>query len=723
MTFAALGGAFDVPAVAAEISNIRAGFDQRVKLGTWTQLDVEVRDGAQDLKVVAIVPDCDGNRVEWPLEAAPDRPGRYVGVVQLGRLDGTIDVEVRQGEAIMASAQLGTVLKDAQKLSAFRYSTEFWGVLGPAEGFNSAAESRTALARRMGGPAAADGAIVVPLTLADLPANVDAWSGLNVIVLSGSALRPTDAQNELLQKWVQRGGRLVLLLGDHTEAFLSGPLAKWMPIKVLGVNPRVDKLDNVNSLIPGSVRIGRIGVRDSIAAARFEPPADSTSVPVLVRGSYGTGTVTAFAYDLDHRPLSVWEPLGELCQLLVSPENAFVQREAGESELTSTGISDLGSQLLAGLDQFSDVNRQSLGRVLGWTFAWILLLGPIDYLLVHRLLRRPQLTWVTLPIWIVVATFAGARTATASNSAPLTLNQIDVVDVEPEIDAIRGRTLFTFYSNENARYEISAASSVGNTPATLCWAAKPEEGLRGLYRSGGISFGNPSYEINNARTEIHSLPVRTWSSATLSAEWEQPQSSTLVESALRDDGTGRLKGTVTHRFPEPLTDWAIYYRHYVYYPAEPTAQIANPSWAAGQKWGIDGNVPQTLITGYLTGRREVVRRATDTKQVGTSVLKDSYNALEWSPFRLVRMISLHKLAGGPDYTSLTNSALASMDLSRVIQLENGVTNHAVLFARIKSPATNVTVDGKAVAPAEHWTFVRVILPVSQSAVSRADQSR
>jgi hypothetical protein len=118
-----------------------------------------------------------------------------------------------------------------------------------------------------------------------------------------------------------------------------------------------------------------------------------------------------------------------------------------------------------------------------------------------------------------------------------------------------------------------------------------------------------------------------------------------------------------------------------------------------------------------------VRRASDKAQETISIQNETYNALEWNPFRLVRMISLHELAGGPAYTGLTNSALANMDLSRVVEQQHGVTDHAVLFARIKSPATSVTIDGETVTPSEHWTFVRAILPVSQSAVSRADQSR
>jgi hypothetical protein len=266
---------------------------------------------------------------------------------------------------------------------------------------------------------------------------------------------------------------------------------------------------------------------------------------------------------------------------------------------------------------------------------------------------------------------------------------------------------------------------VGDEPATLCWAAKPEEGLRGLYRSGGISFGAPSYQMSADRTEIRSLPVRTWSSATVTAGWERRnQASSLVESSLRDDGTGRLRGIVTQRFGEPLADWTIYYRNFVYFPTEPAEQLTAPSWKSGEKWVVDGYVPYTLIEGFLTGRRETVRKAQGTKQDSVSIQNDTYDPLEWNPFRLLRMISFHELAGGPAYTGLANNALVHMDLSRVVNLEHGVTDHAVLFARVKSPATRVRIDGEVLAPAEHWTFVRAVLPVSQGGtVSRADEAR
>ncbi len=202
------------------------------------------------------------------------------------------------------------------------------------------------------------------------------------------------------------------------------------------------------------------------------------------------------------------------------PPGPPLRRTTGESDLGSVGVTDLATQLNSGLDQFPNVQRVSFRGVLLWTILWMAVLFPFDYLLVHKLLKRPHLTWLTMPFLIAGATLLAARHATATNASPLTVNQVDLLDYAPARSTVRLRSWMTFYSGETARYDVAAKSSLGG-PAEVGWNAKPEEGLRGVYRQGGTQFGAPSYQTTADHHEIQGLPVRLWSSYSLASEWSE----------------------------------------------------------------------------------------------------------------------------------------------------------------------------------------------------------
>ena len=85
--------------------------------------------------------------------------------------------------------------------------------------------------------------------------------------------------------------------------------------------------------------------------------------------------------------------------------------------LRDAATSDATQKLVtSGFDDLSGALRQRLGRsfalvvpigfpiVTGLAIAYLCFLGPLDYLVIHRWLRRPRLAWITFPI--IVAAFS-----------------------------------------------------------------------------------------------------------------------------------------------------------------------------------------------------------------------------------------------------------------------------------------------------------------------------
>lgn len=718
---AALLAALARPATAADvgIESVRIGFRQQLKVGSWTPASVTLRgqlpaEGA----VVVVAPDFEGNLVEMPLVAAPGS-STFEGLILTGRLDGEIRVEVRGESGKLASAILSRRAEAPLQLQTYRHDTEFWAVLAPDEGFQKATEQLAEQARGAQGSGAPSPAAAMRLDWTDLPADIDGWDALDAVVLSGDALAVSEEQSRQLRRWTARGGRLLLLLGSSTDKFLSSPLAAWTPVAIDGTRT-ASQFESANALIPGSSKLRLLpGVKGVTAARLVSPGSGDLAGPPLTRGAVDLGVVTVFAFDLDGPPFATWQYLPELCRFLVAPERAMRGRRVDESELNASGVTDLSSQLLSSLDQFGNLGRPTFGSILAWTFVWMLVLGPLDYLLVRRILKRPQWTWATLPLWIVLATVAGARAASTAKSAPLMVNQIDLVDVDPAGRDVRSHSWMTLYSNQTARYDVSAKSSLYDDAARLRWVAKPEGGLRGLYRQGGLSVGSTDYDLSASRTQIDGLPLRTGSTYSLGGLWTHSWTEAetpLFEAELRDAEAGRLRGTLTHHFQGTLTDWIIAYKNFIYYPVAPRGSLAPLVWQSGQSWRPeDGS--QTVAQMLLTGRRTTAANLDSVKNQTLTIEMDEFDPLDRNVPRMMRTLLFHEATGGSAYTGLTNHPLQKLDATRLISRDQ-----AVLVARYAEPVTIYSVNGEPQKPTEHWTFIRAVLPVAAADPSRREKT-
>lgn len=691
-------------------ADVRVGFGGQLKVGCWTPVSVGFKSPLGDAAtVVVITADYENNLLETPL--ARVSPTRAAGMIEVGRIDGALEIIVREGGEQRPLARLPLTGSDQNK--AYRRSTEFWGVLGSTARFAEAAEERTAAIRKVQGHTVPEAAVTIPLDWNQLPDRVEAWDALDVIVVGGAAYNLSEENSAKLRRWTERGGRLLLLFGTGVPDYLKSPLAKWSPIQVR-------EQVNVASLESLNVRVGqsaalRVG-RRSVAAAKIAgPPEGTLPGPAVLSKPYGFGFVTGFAFDFEQPPLSTWENQTGLLRQLMTPATTVVPRATGESDLSSIGVTDLASQLMSGLDRFEQVQRPSFRGVMLWTILWMLVLLPIDYLVVHKLLKRPHLTWLTLPVLIAIATFAASRSATAANTAPLTLNQIDLLDYTPQNSTARTRSWMTFYSDESARYDVAAMSAFQG-PAQLTWNAKPEEGLRGLYRQGGINFGSPTYRTNAEHTTLQGLPVRQWSSFSIAAEWtgENLSGPPLVDATLAEIDAGRLTGGLKHHLPQPLKEWIVVYKNFVYYPFRKRGDLSEMEWLPGAEWRPDIEGQATLVRGFLTGRREmqVPGSGKDAKldQIASEV--EPYETTAFDPPRLIRMLSFHEAAGGSNYTGLSNFPLAKLDLSRALDTTTykGIDS-AYLIGRMETPVINYQIQGEAAKPASSWTFVRAALPV------------
>jgi hypothetical protein len=369
-------------------------------------------------------------------------------------------------------------------------------------------------------------------------------------------------------------------------------------------------------------------------------------------------------------------------------------------------------------DFFPEVNRSSHWTVMGLMLLYLILIGPLDYLLVHRVLKKPHLTWLTFPLLVAAAAGLTIWSARSVNGNQMRLNQLDVVDLSASEGTLRARSWLTLYSPRMQRYDVGLEPDAGwgrsasekPSDLSLCWYGVPEDGFGGMYRPAGLEMNLPAYSISPDRDVIDRLPILQWSTRTLTGRWHH-QGEPLVRGDLKASALGRLSGTLTHRLPVPIEDWVLAYGNRIYWTMQPgaTAQIRplvpNVPWSPAEP-----TVNQRELRGYLTGARarEVDRRPGQTS--GNIIHEQTpYDPLNLNEADLWQMLTFHEAAGGSRYTRLTNFLLDDLDLSRELRL-----GRAVLFGRISRPAARPTIDGEPTEPTHQTTFVRLVLPVERS---------
>jgi hypothetical protein len=700
------------------ISNIQIGFGNVLKLGCWTPIrfDVTGPGGARMTPVVRCA-DPEGHATLQPLPEvvlSTAQPTPIRGLIKSGRLEGPIQIQLWQNGRELAATTLRHQ-SPAGGFTALRQSTQFWVTVGDQPLF-----SRGLKHWKQTSPRA-----VQHVELEDLENPLwspDVLDGVDVFILNGDTAM-TDESSDALRDWVRRGGRLIVPVGNAVNELRQSPLAGWLPALPTG-QVDVSKLTGFNDLVP---RSSTLRMLTTLPAGRLDRAqghvvASGLSEPLALRAAYGIGQVTMVAVKLDDVPLSNWEPesQAQLSGLLagkwsVGQPLPGEQSESG-SELNPAAVTELQSQLTFAIDSFQGITRSSHWVVMGWIALFAVVIGPLDYALVHLWLRRPEWTWGTLAFWSLLASAIAIVRADSLNEHPMTSRQFEILDLDATTDTVRSRSWFGFYSDANRRRRVTATidpalQPSGSTarPPRLSWVSRPVEGFRGMYRSGGIDDSQPQYQFFPDHDGIENLPARIWSTVSLACEWDTPLDvNRWITADLVDEGSNRISGKIVHHFPAELTDWFLAYGSFSYFEHGDDL-LAPPPLPPDIPWDL-GRAGSNLLRGRLIA----LTQPADSRHQGLDLQfgRSDYDVRSTSPETIGLAVTFYDAIGGRAYTTLGNQGLEQADLSQLLELDR-----AILFGRLKLPPTNIQLDGKSPPREEQSVLVRVILPVRRVARS------
>jgi hypothetical protein len=579
----------------------------------------------------------------------------------------------------------------------------------------------------------------------------NAWFGYDgadaVFVTTGDRDATTALVNErtgrkaALAEWVRRGGNLVVSVGKNEDLLVGmGEINDLLPMQPVGVAEvnlaRVAWKDVPSGENPlGQVTIARLAPkpgRTAVTLAAGPKGADGRDTPLVVQGPYGWGRVTLVALELESRALAGWPSKDLFWSELANRAGPRVPQGELSTQLGRAAFSQAVGEdgafanIVQRMETFPGVPVVSFGWVALFILLYIIIVGPLDYLFLKKVVKRMELTWVTFPLTVLVISAAAYYAAYAIKGSDLRINKFDLVDIDVANRQVTGHTWYTLFSPriQNYRLGIEPARPAwlpeGRDEPTvlLTWSGQSRQARQSLFRR--------SYDYLPKATGLDGVPIQVWSTKGFQARWfaSTADGRSPVEADLRVTPGGRtLIGDVSHRLAQPLEDAFLIYSSGQRDPSViPLGTILPDSPKA-----VSAREPQPF-SGFL---REPA--AADEADEAQPALRRGFRAASWLP----NSVLFHELATGPADTP-QNASLRGLDMSWRLTPDN--RGEAILvghLAAIEGAAEAVTADpanptrlwlgafpGTGVArPAidgklRQSTCVRVILPVRSTDAPR-----
>jgi hypothetical protein len=574
-------------------------------------------------------------------------------------------------------------------------------------------------------------AVSKPTSASGIPDSVLGYDGVDMMLIGGSStpvLRAlSESQQRALSRWITDGGRLFLTLGESAPELMAA--APWLQALL-----PIDELTTIR-LDPSAIETYTSTQTPLDSYTGLELPKDQgrvlilgrttrrVSTPIAVEYNIGFGRVTVVTADLEDALFAEWPERLDLITRLTGTILIPQYEEPGRRS-RATAYEDLAGQLRTTLDQFAIKRNFGFSIVSLVLMALIAAIGPLDYLLVNRLLGRPLLGWISFPLVAIglsiilalqarpVAQADSAHGQTGSSGTQgLHANRVEIFDIDAIEGIGRGFAASYLYSHEAARFDLS----VDESEMLASVSADIQQMITVPFGYPGESFGGIQIAVEDARLPVYQLPLEQNDDAGGSRVRSTMQALPLASRSSKGiathcrfvpqlpdglalqhrPGSELLRGELVNPLPLDLLEGMLVYRNWAY--LLPTRFPAN-----GRIASID-SLRQKNFRWQLS-RQKALESATQT-EAWDPTINDS-------PGRIAEMLMFHDTVGGSRYTTLRHDPLSFLDLSHVL-----AEDRCILIGRVASPMTNIRADvqGEIQQPSgSTLTLIRVVLPVEHA---------
>jgi hypothetical protein len=463
-----------------------------VKYGEWLPLRVSLSNHGDDLEaeVQTRIAGNNGDAVYAAPAPLPAGARKEIDLYVLPPTYGqSLVVQLIQGEQVLAEAtvNLSTHLQSDYLFAAVASAPDAFALL-----------NGLALPRRFQ-------AIVIPLSLDDLPERAEALRSLDCLVLTDvDTTSLTPAQGEALRAWVELGGRLFIGGGAGAQRTLLGLPRPLNPVE-LGGTVELSTLDSLADFAGEPIRVPGPFLATLPVAHEGQAVITQAGQPLLVQRALGEGWIAYSALDPAASPFNAWTGTLPFWRKLLEPGSALSPNVPNDIPLRMLESEQM-NYALSNLPALDLPSIRWLALLLG---VYILLVGPVNYLLLRRL-RRLDWAWVTIPALTMAFSIGGFGIGYGLRGGDLILNQISIIPLAPGSERTLARSYVGLFSPTRGDYDMRIDSGALVSPLYLSYRPDP-------WTSTGDTTGGLDV-LQGDPVILRGLGINQWAMQTFQAE-------------------------------------------------------------------------------------------------------------------------------------------------------------------------------------------------------------
>lgn len=220
----------------------------------------------------------------------------------------------------------------------------------------------------------------------------------NVIVVDEVAIADlTQKQQESLLKWVQDGGTLLLGAADQIDA-TAGILKEYLPLSLSQEMTSISA-EALTKLSGGGIFTQPISVYSSTSSEGSLPVLTENNTVLAAKKKIGSGEIIQTAFSLGDQPLASMDGYAALIAKMIDIQNISQQgmMRQGQSSL------DQISYELRNINELFPSFEVSVSYMLIVIILYILIIGPLLYVVLKKMDKREHAWWIIPSISIVLS--------------------------------------------------------------------------------------------------------------------------------------------------------------------------------------------------------------------------------------------------------------------------------------------------------------------------------
>jgi hypothetical protein len=281
---------------------------------------------------------------------------------------------------------------------------------------------------------------IVPLSVSDLPTRPEGWGTLDRLVwqdIDSNQLVPE--QLAAMRTWIAGGGRLVIVGGTAGIGTLSAfpdDLLPYRPSATVDLDPAV--LTSLLGPLPGGAAV-LPAMAGTLGGGR--PLATSGDRVVAAELNYGGGEVTILGFD----PTTPWLAESKAVDALWT--SALPERSGDGTHLSDD------SQIVTAVYQLPNLALPPTSGLLILIAAYIVIIGPINYIVLRRVDRR-ELAWITMPGLVIAFAAAAFGYGAVLRGTDVAVNEVAIVRGAPDATEATAQVYFGVFSPTRSTYRV-----------------------------------------------------------------------------------------------------------------------------------------------------------------------------------------------------------------------------------------------------------------------------